>query len=78
MGNVVQWKIVAKLSSVALQSNYGRLCGFTEESSEAKIVSVTGGWARAHSKVRGGVGVAYPTAPTPRKINESYSEEISH
>lgn len=59
--------------------NLIRLCGFTEESSEAKIVSVTGGWARAHSKVRGGVGVAYPTAPgTPRKINESYSEEISH
>lgn len=62
--------------------NLIRLCGFTEESSEAKIVSVTGGWAKAHSKVRGGrgggVGVAYPTAPTPRKINESYSEEISH
>lgn len=59
--------------------NLIRLCGFTEESSEAKIVSVTGGWDRAHSKVRGGgVGVAYPTAPTPRKINESYSEEISH
>lgn len=60
--------------------NLIRLCGFTEESSEAKIVSVTGGWAKAHSKVKGGrgVGVAYPTAPTPRKINESYSEEISH
>lgn len=48
--------------------NLIRLCGFTEESSEAKIVSVTGGWARAHSKVNDLVwGGGYPIAPTLKK-----------
>lgn len=56
--------------------NLIRLCGFIEEFSEVKIVSVIGGWVRVYSKVRGGVEVVYLIVFILRKINEFYSEEI--